>query len=577
MSKNDPKHWNLHPIDYAAVQNLASDLRLNPLLSTVLVNRGAKTAWQAQYFLEPKLEAIGDSYSLLNMQEAVERCMQALVANESILIFGDNDVDGVTSTTLCYQYLGFLKAKLRYFLPRRKEDGHGFNDMTITAAMGDDVPDLFIVVDGGMTGNEEIERLKSRGIDTIILDHHTPSQELPDAIIVNPKVAGNPPEFNDLAAVGVVFHFVRALDALCRKTGFYEKNDIEAPVLGDFLDLVCLGTIADVVPLVGQNRIFVSLGLDVIRRRRRSGIAALLSDLSVEDSAITERTICFRLAPRINAAGRMGDPNECVALLSAYRYTTAKEIAKTLEDYNTQRRNAEASIINEAMAEAQEQVTAGKRLIVIAKEKWPQGILGIISSRLVDKFYRPALVIAIVEDKCRGSARSIDGFSILQCFQHCADLLEDFGGHHAAAGVNLRSENLEEFIQRAQAYTSANIKDDASLTRRLDIDAEITVAELLGSWKNQYLQLLAPFGTSNKEPSFLLKRVKVIQLRRMNRSYMRMRVKQGNHTLNLSVPINIASSIVLSSTIHIVVSPKYAPNKEKPEFILLALHDEDAS
>lgn len=571
MSKNEPKHWNIRPIDYSAVQELAGGLRLNPLLSTVLVNRGAKTVWEAQHFLEPKADDFGDPFSLSNMHEAVQRCMHAVHEKQSILVFGDNDVDGVTSTTLIFQFLEHIKAQVRYFLPRRKEDGHGFNDETIAAALGDEHPQLFIAVDCGMTGVQEIQKLASMGIDSIIVDHHTPPPILPQAIILNPKVEGNPASFKDLAAVGVVFHFVRALHEHCQSIGFYEKNELQPPHLQDFLDLVCLGTIADVVPLVGQNRSFVSLGLDVIRKRRRSGIAALLSDLSVEDSAITERTICFRLAPRINAAGRMGDPNECVALLSAYRYTTAKLIAKSLENYNTQRQNAEAAIINDALSDAQEQVDEGRRIIIIAKENWPQGLLGIISSRLLDKFYRPALVIAITNDKCRGSARSIEGFSILNCFKHCASLLEEFGGHHAAAGVSLQRANLEAFIESAQQYALDTLQDDESLTRNLDIDAEISIADLVQHWENKYLQWLAPFGASNKEPAFLLSQVKIIQIKRMNRSFMRIRIRQNNDTLSLLAPLHIASSVALSSTVSVVVAPKFAPHKDEPEFVLLAL------
>lgn len=575
MTKPETKYWNLKEPDSDTVDALATDLNETQLLTSVLYNRGVRTPEQAQKFLKPSLDDLSDSMMLSHMQEAVDRCLRAFEKGESVLIFGDNDVDGVTSTTLIYQFFSQLDVNVRYFLPRRKEDGHGFNEETLTAALANGKPDLLVTVDCGMSGFKEVEYLKSLGIDVLIVDHHAPPETLPDTLILNPKLPEDQFPHKDLAAVGVVFHLVQALIEESKRRQIYEKLQKHPPELLDMLDLVCLGTIADVVPLLGENRMFVSVGLDVIRKRKRSGIAALLSDVGADEHYITERTICYRLAPRINAAGRMGDPNECVELLTAYRFTTAQTIAKSLENYNHLRQNAEAAMINEATAMAQQQVLEGRKIIVIARENWQQGILGIISSRILDKFYKPTVVISIADGKGRGSARSPEGFSILDAFSSCKDLLDDFGGHHSAAGLNLKAELIPELTERLEKYASATFSLVNAPRRSLDIDAEASIAQLLKLWQNQYLEQLGPFGTANKEPAFLIRNIRVVLLKRLNHVYARIKIRQTNTSMSVLVPTAIINEIEQNASLDIVVTPKYAPLKEIPEFILLSVRRSD--
>ncbi|MBQ9241936.1 MAG: single-stranded-DNA-specific exonuclease RecJ [Proteobacteria bacterium] len=575
MTKPETKYWNLKEPDSDTVDALATDLNETQLLTSVLYNRGIRTPEQAQKFLKPSLDDLADSMSLSHMQAAIDRCLQAFENGESVLIFGDNDVDGVTSTTLVYQFFSQLDVNVRYFLPRRKEDGHGFNEETLTAALANGKPDLLITVDCGMSGHKEVEYLKSLGIDVLIVDHHAPPEILPDTLILNPKLPDDPFPYKDLAAVGVVFHLVQALIEESKRRHIYEKLQQQPPELLDMLDLVCLGTIADVVPLLGENRMFVSVGLDVIRKRKRSGIAALLSDVGADEHYITERTICYRLAPRINAAGRMGDPNECVELLTAYRFTTAQTIAKSLENYNHLRQNAEAAMINEATAMAQQQVLEGRKIIVIARENWQQGILGIISSRILDKFYKPTVVISIADGKGRGSARSPEGFSILDAFSSCKDLLDDFGGHHSAAGLNLKAELIPELTDRLEKYATATFSQVNAPRRSLDIDAEATIPQILKLWENRYLEQLGPFGTANKEPAFMIRNVRIVLLKRLNHVYARIKIRQNNTSMSVLVPTAMTSEIEQNATLDIVVTPKYAPLKEIPEFILLSVRKSD--
>lgn len=575
MTKPETKYWNLKEPDSDTVDALATDLNETQLLTSVLYNRGIRTPEQAQKFLKPSLDDLADSMSLSHMQAALDRCLQAFENGESVLIFGDNDVDGVTSTTLVYQFFSQLEVNVRYFLPRRKEDGHGFNEETLTAALSSGKPDLLITVDCGMSGHKEVEYLKSLGIDVLIVDHHAPPEILPDTLILNPKLPDDPFPYKDLAAVGVVFHLVQALIEESKRRHIYDKLHQQPPELLDMLDLVCLGTIADVVPLLGENRMFVSVGLDVIRKRKRSGIAALLSDVGADEHYITERTICYRLAPRINAAGRMGDPNECVELLTAYRFTTAQTIAKSLENYNHLRQNAEAAMINEATAMAQQQVLEGRKIIVIARENWQQGILGIISSRILDKFYKPTVVISIADGKGRGSARSPEGFSILDAFSSCKDLLDDFGGHHSAAGLNLKSEIIPELTERLEKYAAATFSQVNAPRRSLDIDAEATIPQILKLWENRYLEQLGPFGTANKEPAFMIRNVRIVLLKRLNHVYARIKIRQNNTSMSVLVPTAMTSELEQNAALDIVVTPKYAPLKEIPEFILLSVRKSD--
>ncbi|MCL2324976.1 MAG: single-stranded-DNA-specific exonuclease RecJ [Proteobacteria bacterium] len=570
MTKSDAKYWNLRALDSEAVDSLAVDLNETQLLTSVLYNRGIRTPKDAEAFLHPSMQNIADSFLMLNMSAVVDSILESLLANETILVFGDNDVDGVTSTTLVYQFLTHLGANAHYFLPRRKEDGHGFNDDTITAALNSCQPNLVITVDCGTSGVSEIAALRAQGIKVIVVDHHAPPEVMPDTLILNPKQPGETFPYDNLAAVGVAFHLVAALVQTCRERNLWLHFGVNEPDLQDMLDLVCLGTIADVVPLLGENRTFVSLGLDVIRKRKRSGIAALLSDVGADDKYITERTICYRLVPRINAAGRVGDPNECVALLTAYRYTTAQAIARSLENYNHQRQNAEASMINEAIAIAQQQVLEGRRVLVVARENWHQGILGIISSRILDKFYKPTVVIAINDGRGRGSARSPEGFSILNAFAKCKELIDDFGGHHSAAGLSLLAENVEAFSNKIERVAGELLAGGSTPIRSLDIDAEANIAELLSLWQNQYLEWLGPFGTANKEPTFIIKAVRVMLIKRLNHAYARAKVRQDTATLALHVPSALTSDIKQGDLLDVVVTPKYAPHRDFPEFILLA-------
>lgn len=258
-------------------------------------------------------------------------------------------------------------------------------------------------------------------------------------------------------------------------------------------------------------------------------------------------------------------------LLTAYHYSDAQRIARSLENYNHQRQNAEAAMINEATAMAQQQVLEGRKIIVIAREAWQQGILGIISSRILDKFYKPSVVISISDGKGRGSARSPEGFSILDAFASCADLLEDFGGHHSAAGINLRAELIPELTERLEKYASSMLSGTNVPRRSLDIDAEASMGQLLKLWQNRYLEQLGPFGTSNKEPAFLLRKVRTVLVKRLNHVYARVKMRQDNVTMSILVPTAVLPEIEQGVSLDIVVTPKYAPLKETSEFILLAV------
>lgn len=549
------KVWDVQEPDPRRVERLARELEIEPLTASLLLNRGVADIDAARRFLHPDLAHLHDPFLMRNMAQAVERIVRALDTGEHILVFGDDDVDGITSTTVLFDYLRAVGANVRFFIPRRFVHGHGFNPNAVRAAIEQaERTDLLIAADCGLSGIAEIAWVAERGIDTLIVDHHSLPRELPVALILNPRLPESAFPFKDLAAVGVAFNLVLALDRRLRAMG--RLDDQSAPRLDEYLDLVALGTVADVVPLVDENRIFVSLGLDVLRRRRRCGVAALLDKVCPDVQLITERTICYRIAPRLNAAGRVGDPNDCVALLSCQRYGLAQELAARLESYNERRQATEATVLTEAIEIAQQQVDAGRRILVVAREGWHQGVLGIVASRLLERFGRPSILIAMADGRARGSARSPDGVDILACMRHVDDLFDNYGGHSAAAGLTLRSENVPLLADRIERAVDVVLADGLLPRPTIHIDGEVRLRELTPK-RIRELELLGPFGAANPEPCFLVKRLRALRSRVVGRNHLRMRLRGDRSVVDVigfsmgdrAVPRGRAVDVVLTPRI----------------------------
>jgi len=540
------------------VSHLVDELELDTTLARLLVNRGVTTPDHAERFLRPRFEHLHDPFLIAGMRPAVTRIQQALATHQRILIFGDDDVDGITATSVILLFLRALGAQVDAFIPRRAIHGHGLNLKSLQAAVASFPCDLVLTADCGTSSLDEIAWLRSQGIDTIVVDHHAIPDSLPQCLIINPQLPENRFPFPELAAVGVAFNLILALYQDLKKLGVF--NHFPAPNLHDYLDLVSLGTVADVVPLRDENRIFVKLGLEVLRRRHRCGVAALLDRIHLNGQMISERTICYRLAPRLNAAGRVGDANRCVELLTTQSYGIAQQLAKQLEEYNTQRQQAEASILVEATAIAQAQVNAGRSVLVVSQEGWHQGVLGIVASRLLERFHRPTVLIAIANGRARGSARSPVGVNILDYIRHCDAFLENYGGHSFAAGLTLKAEHVIDLHSKIEDVASEILGQDGLPAPTLYIDDTALLRDLrLG--KARLYEQLAPFGAGNREPSFLVPRLRPLRSRVVGRNHLRVRMR-GDRAVADMIGFSMGGrSLRHGRLVDAVVSPRIVDRK----------------
>ena len=566
----DEKSWELLKPDLGAVDRLVQSLDIDPLLARLLINRGLHEPDEVQRYLTPSFDDLHDPFLIPGMKTAISRLRRAFAKRERVLVFGDDDVDGITSTSVLYLFLKRLDVNAGYFIPRRKLHGHGLNLVAIKAAIERFPCDLLITTDCGTSSVVEIAWLKEQGIDTLVVDHHAIPDVLPDALsIVNPQLPGNLYPFPELAAVGVTFNLILGIFRDLEKLGIFDHHP--APDLHEYLDLVSLGTVADVVPLRDVNRVFVSLGLEVLRRRRRCGIAALLDRLTLNGQPITERTICYRLAPRLNAAGRVGDANECVELLTTDNYGIAQQLAKRLDEYNSQRQEAEAGILHEALEQAALQVEEGRNVLVISKDGWHQGVLGIVASRLLERFHRPTILIAITEGRARGSARSPNGVDILECIRRCHMHLENFGGHNSAAGLTLKGENVPALHHAIELAAIDLLGEEGLPTPTLTIDAEL----MLGDFEHplvQEVERLAPFGAGNREPTFLVRRTRPLRTRIVGRNHLRLRLR-GDRSVCDVIGFSMGSSSVRHGRLlDVILTPRTIDQKrEDIELRMLAM------
>lgn len=469
----------------------------SPLVRRLLAQRGIRGGAEAERFLNPKLKELGDPFALPDMEAAVVRLLQAIDAGESVVLFGDYDVDGVTSLTLLHSLLEAYGLQARCFLPLRMEEGYGLSGSALERCLGEGPINLLVAVDCGTTAREETARLKAQGIDVIILDHHEPDPaRLPDVVaLVNPKRGIG---WHYLCSAGVVFKVAHAMLKRRQVPDF----DLKAE-----LDLVALATVADIMPLVEENRLLVRQGLLRFRTTRRTGLLALI-EVSGVTEPYTSMDLGFRLGPRLNAAGRLDTAHAALDLLLCQDPAEAAGIARDLDLQNRERQTLEQQIQAEATAQALSRMAGGDppQGLVIASRSWHPGVVGIVAARLMRQFYRPIFVLAIDEDgNVKGSGRSVPGVSLVSALDACRPLLVSGGGHDMAAGVALREENLTAF--RDGFDTSVRQQTGgAPLEPVLHIDAEVQLDELTMNFLDDYDQL-QPFGSGNPQPVFMVRSV----------------------------------------------------------------------
>ena len=491
------KLWRIPPTDPKAA-DLARSLKVSSLLAQVLINRGVSTDTTAHSFLSPKLTELIAPEKMPGSLEAAKRIRQALVDKQRICIYGDYDVDGITSTSILWHLLTILGADVDYYIPHRVDEGYGLNAEAV-AQIAEAGTDLIVTVDCGITAVTQVAYAKQLGMDIIITDHHQPGETLPAAdAIVHPALDGY--ENPDSAGAMVAFKLAWTIVNLSRTTSQTPEG------LRNFLlnatTLAAIGTIADVVKLTGENRILTSFGLKSLAQTEMTGIQALIRSAELNGDQLDSYSIAFKLAPMLNAAGRMGHARLAVDLLTSSSQMQCYKIAEYLKEQNRLRQQCQRKIYTEAR-----QIIVNnhlnhpeKRTIVVAGDNWHTGIIGIVASRIVDDFYRPAIVLNTDGELAQGSGRSIAGFDMFEALCACSEHLESFGGHEMAAGLKLRIDKIADFINAFEQYAHDNI-DDESVTAALDIDALCAIGDLDFNMV-KHLQYLEPFGQGNPAPVF---------------------------------------------------------------------------
>ncbi len=504
--------------DPRLVEELAEATGIPKNVVKILIKRDIATPQEIDRFLNPKLSDLEDPFTLKGMKEGIERVVKALFDNEKITIYGDYDVDGITATALLYMVLNKLGAQVDFYLPNRLTEGYGLSKDGIDESKSNGVS-LIITVDTGITAVEEIKYAKSIGIDVIVTDHHEPGGEIPKAnTIINPKQLACDYK-SELSGVGVAFKFCQAL---------YRSLNQDEAELWEHLDLVALGTSADIVPLVNENRILTKFGIDQIARTTKPGLKSLTFVAGLMGKDISTGQVVFILAPRINALGRLGDAGKAIRLLATRDERMASEIARKLDSENKRRKQIDETTLNEALEQMDQVVDLDSdRAIVLAEEDWHQGVIGIVASRLVERFHLPTVMISIVNGEGKGSARSIPGFHLCEALKECEHLLVRYGGHKYAAGLSIKPDQVEEFRETFVAVSN-RILSEEDITPKMHIDLEIELTDIDDSFMNS-LEQFAPFGPQNMRPVFLTRNCEVAgQPYVVGNNHLKMRIRKGD-------------------------------------------------
>ncbi len=486
--------WILPPqIKAEKINQIAQAFNLPPVIAQILIQRGIDSLEKVKKFYDLSLDNLYDPFLLPGMEVAVDRIIRALREGENILIYGDYDVDGVTSVSILYDGLFYLGGKVSFFIPSRFREGYGVSVEGIKVAK-EKGASLIITVDCGITAVDEVEFAKELGMDVIICDHHEPSESIPDAVaVLNPKLPDNPYPFKELAGCGVAFKVLQALA---------QKLNINPNFPNQYLDLVAIGTAADIVQLLDENRIFMYQGLKMVNQNPRPGLMALLESSGLLGRPLTVNAIVFVLAPRLNAVGRMSNAKKAVHLLTTRSFQQGRNIARVLEYENRTRKDIDEITFEEALELIHNEIDLdSKRVLVLAKENWHTGVIGIVASRIMEKFNRPTILISIQNGVGKGSARSMGNFDIYEGFKKLKHLFINFGGHKFAAGLTIDPENIP-ILDREINMISEEELDIEQLIPKLKIDAELTFDQLNARFFSA-LQDLAPFGPGNMRPVFI--------------------------------------------------------------------------
>lgn len=494
------KKWEVCKIEEEIVNKICKENNLSTLLGSILVSKQVDSEEKIRLFLNPTREDFHDPFLMPDMEKAVQRILNAIKEQHKTIIYGDYDVDGITSVTVLKKYLEERGLEVGTYIPNRLNEGYGLNKEAVKK-IADQGYTLIITVDCGISCIEEIEYANELGIEVIVTDHHEPGEEIPKCLaVIDAKRKDNHYPFNQLAGVGVVFKLIQAISI---------KLNLDAKEYLKYLDIVCVGTISDIVPLVDENRVITKLGLKLVERTKNIGLKTLLESTGYKE--INSTTISFGIAPRINACGRMGEEIEALHLFLTNDLQEAKQISEKLNKYNTERQEIEKQIFKQALELVENQEE--KPCIVLGKEGWHHGIIGIVASKITDIYFKPSILICFEGKEGKGSGRSIPGFDLHDAVMNCNTYVEKFGGHSMAIGINVKKENFEKFKKEFETYTqNSHINDIIPIIK---IDREVDIRKInIQDIKD--LKLLEPYGEANKMPLFLIKNLKIQAIRTLS-------------------------------------------------------------
>lgn len=521
MESTRESRWIIaDPPDAVVVERLSREINVPASIARMLVHRGIDEYDKAKRYFRPTLDLLHDPFLMDGMETAVARITAGIASGEKLLVFGDYDVDGTNGASMLYLFLQECGADVSFYIPDRINEGYGISRLGIDKAYRDGVT-LFLSIDCGITAVEHVEYARSMGIDVIICDHHETGEVLPAAVaVLDPIKPGDGYPFKHLCGCGVGFKLVQAV---ARRLGREET-------VGAYLDFVALASTADIVPLSNENRILVKFGLERINTAPRPGIKALIESAGLEVGKITTGQVVFMLAPRINAVGRLGDAMRAVHLLTSTDPAEARDLAQVLEEENRNRRKidedtfAEARLLAEAMLD-------GDPALVLHQEHWHPGVIGIVASRMVERYYKPSIMMATVDGVAKGSARSVSGFDIFKALKKCEDKLIQFGGHKYAAGLTMEVARLEEFREAFNAVVREQMTEEMK-TPEIKIDVEVPLTEITPRFI-RILREFAPFGPSNMRPAFLTRNLEIVGTPRIvGKNHLRFRTRQNGQVFD---------------------------------------------
>ena len=522
------KKWECNEIDENKVEELKEKYNLTDLVASILVGKNITNEDDIRVFLNPTRNDFYDPFLLNDMKNAVDRIIKAIENKEKVIIYGDYDVDGITSICVLKQFLEERGIKVSQTIPNRLEEGYGLNKDAIKKIAEEEYT-LMITVDCGISGIEEIEYANSLEIETIITDHHEPLDELPNAIaVIDPKRKDNKYPFNQLAGVGVVFKLIQAISI---ELELDEKEYLK------YLDLVAIGTISDIVPLINENRVIAKLGLKLVEVTKNIGLKTLVSSLGYQK--INSMTISFGVAPRINACGRMGEAEEALKLFLTKDILEAQNLTNKLNEYNRVRQEIEKKIYDDAIYKIEKDNMSEKNCIVLAGENWHHGVIGIVASKITDMYFKPTILICMEDEEGKGSGRSIPGFDLHNALCVSSKYLKKYGGHEMAVGLSLDKEKFDEFRAIFEEHAdSCNLEEIIPI---ININKQVTNKELtIQNIKD--LEKLEPYGEANKCPLFLYKNLKVDSIRSLTEGkHMKLTLKADNNNVITAMGFNMGN------------------------------------